>query len=146
MVKKRTGKIGVIAMVSPETHSLLAQYLAALDLDLLIASDVADFLRALRAAQAVAVVIIPAVLPDAGWWPLWGELSQRLPRPEILVYAHTASFQLWSGVIEAGASDLIEEPFTERELRDAVSRAIRNFKARVSGESASPGPPVAGSN
>jgi hypothetical protein len=33
-----------------------------------------------------------------------GELALLTPRPAILVYAHTASFQLWPGVLEAAGA------------------------------------------
>jgi len=53
-----------------------------------------------------------------------------------LVYAHTASFQLWSGVLEVGGYDVIVEPFTDEEIQRAVLRAARSFKERCSNESA----------
>jgi DNA-binding NtrC family response regulator len=76
------------------------------------------------------VALVPAVLPDGGWWSLWGELALLNPRPEILVYAHEATFQLWSGVLEIGGYDVIEEPFVEEELRSAVTRAVHSFEER----------------
>jgi DNA-binding NtrC family response regulator len=79
------------------------------------------------------VALVPAVLPDSGWWSLWGELALLNPRPEILVYAHGATFQLWSGVLEIGGYDVIEEPFAEEELKSAVSRAVHSFEERLFG-------------
>ncbi len=76
------------------------------------------------------VVLVPAVLPDIGWWSLWGELALLNPRPEILVYAHETTFQLWSGVLEIGGYDVIEEPFAEEELQSAVTRAAHSFEER----------------
>jgi DNA-binding NtrC family response regulator len=82
------------------------------------------------------VALLPAALPDNGWWALWGEIALLNPRPEILVYAHTASFQLWSGVLEVGGYDVIVEPFTDDEIQQAVLRAAKSFKERCSNESA----------
>ena len=76
---------------------------------------------------------MPAVLPENGWWSLWGEIALLNPRPEILVYAHEATFQLWSGVLEIGGYDVIEEPFAEEKLQDAVNRAAHSFEERRSG-------------
>ena len=39
------------------------------------------------------VALLPAALPDNGWWSLWGEIAVLNPRPEILVYAQSASFR-----------------------------------------------------
>jgi hypothetical protein len=74
------------------------------------------------------VALLPAVLPDFDWWAVWGATSLFDPRPTILVYAHTVSFQLWSGVLEAGGYDVIVEPFTANELRRAVLRAAKVLK------------------
>jgi DNA-binding response OmpR family regulator len=52
-----------------------------------------------------------------------------------LVYAHTASFQLWSGVLEAGGYDVLVEPFTAEELQGAVLRAAASFAERSGDES-----------
>ena len=76
------------------------------------------------------VALLPAVLADNGWWSVWGEIALLNPRPEILVYAHTASFKLWSGVLEMGGYDVILEPFTEQELQRAVTRAAESFVER----------------
>jgi hypothetical protein len=51
------------------------------------------------------------------------------------VYAHTASFQLWSGVLEIGGYDVIVEPFTDEEIQRAVLRAAKSFEDRCSTES-----------
>ncbi len=80
------------------------------------------------------VALLPAVLPDNGWWSLWGEIALLNPRPEILVYAHEATFQLWSGVLEIGGYDVIEEPFAEEKLQRAVTRAAHSFEERRSRE------------
>ena len=45
------------------------------------------------------------------------------PKPAILVYAHAANFQLWSGVLEAGGYDVIVEPLTDEKLMEALLRA-----------------------
>ena len=86
---------------------------------------------------AYHVALLPAALPDSGWWSLWGEMALLNPRPEILVYAQTASFQLWSGVLEVGGYDVIVEPLSDDELQQAVTRAARSFAERCSHESSS---------
>ncbi len=80
------------------------------------------------------VALLPAALPDNGWWSLWGQIALLNPRPEILVYAHTATFQLWSDVLEVGGYDVIVEPLDDKELQSAVTRAARSFAERCSTE------------
>lgn len=77
------------------------------------------------------VVILPATLPNEEWWAVWGELCLLKPRPAILVYSRSASFQLWAGVLEMGGYDLILEPFTDKEIQDAVLRAAKCFRERL---------------
>jgi FixJ family two-component response regulator len=80
------------------------------------------------------VALLPAALPDSDWWALWGSMSLLNPRPALLVYAQTADFQLWAGVLEAGGYDVIVEPFTDREIQGAVLRAAASFEERRQNE------------
>jgi hypothetical protein len=52
------------------------------------------------------------------------------PRPAILVYTQTATFQLWSGVLDAGGYDVIVEPLTDEKLREALLRAAESYFSR----------------
>jgi CheY-like chemotaxis protein len=78
------------------------------------------------------VAILPATLTDTAWWKLWGVLGLLDKRPAILVYAREASFQLWSGVLESGGFDVVVEPFSDAEIRNAVRRAAESFEAPLS--------------
>jgi hypothetical protein len=51
-----------------------------------------------------------------------------------LVYAQSANFQLWSGVLESGGYDVIVAPFTDREIQGAVLRAAASFEERRQNE------------
>jgi DNA-binding NtrC family response regulator len=122
--------IRVLALVPTEMQRQIRRQLAPL-------GGVIDFVsRAVEVCQpalgrgSYQVALLPAILPDNGWWSLWGEIALLNPRPEILVYAHEATFQLWSGVLEIGGFDLIAEPFTDEELQGAVLRAARCFEER----------------
>jgi CheY-like chemotaxis protein len=85
-----------------------------------------------RSGEIYQVALLPASLPDMDWWTLWGELALFNRRPAILVYAHTASFQLWSGVLEAGCYDVIVEPFTDEKLKEVLLSAADSFDKRAS--------------
>lgn len=98
-----------------------------------LVKDASELAHAVRNQEIHQVALLPAVLLDNDWWAIWGEFGLLNARPEILVYAQTASFQLWSGVLEAGGYDVIVEPLTDEKLREAVLLAAESFAQRYSG-------------
>jgi FixJ family two-component response regulator len=129
-VKRERNEVNVIALLSRPKCRDLARQLEALDIRLICLESAADVVRAIEGQETFEVAIVPATLPDAEWWPLWGELCLLNPRPAILVYSQTVPFQLWSGVLEAGGYDVIPEPFSDREIQQAILRAARSFRQR----------------
>lgn len=87
-----------------------------------------------RAGKTFSVAVVPATLPDAGMWAMWGQLRLLNPRPEILMYARGPNFRVWSGVLEAGGYDVLAEPFSVEELYQAVIKAKLAFEQRVAQE------------
>lgn len=119
----------VLVVASAEMCAMLKRYLLPLNVEVVGVTHASEVARHVQVGEIFAVAILPAVLPHAEWWELWGELRLLNPRPSILVYARNTTFQLWAGVLESGAYDLIAEPFSEEEIQDAVSRALRNFNS-----------------
>jgi DNA-binding NtrC family response regulator len=128
-------EIRILAMVPVERQGQIRRQLAPLGVTIDFISKAAELSHLALSHTSYHVALLPAALPDNGWWSLWGEMALLNPRPEILVYAHTASFQLWSGVLEVGGYDVIVEPLTDDELRQAVTRAANSFMDRCSHES-----------
>jgi hypothetical protein len=128
-------EIRVIAMVPVERQGQIRRQLAPLGVTIDFISKTAELSHLALSHTPYHVALLPAALPDNGWWALWGEMTLLNPRPEILVYAQTASFQLWSGVLEVGGYDVIVEPLTDDELQRAVTRAARSFRARCAHDS-----------
>ena len=124
----------VFALAAPEMQGELRRQLAPLGLTLLFIERAAELSYITRNRDFYHVALLPATLPEADWWALWGTISLLNPRPALLVYTQTASFQLWSGVLEAGGYDVIVEPFTEEEIRKAVLRAAESFEERRQNE------------
>jgi hypothetical protein len=124
----------LLAMVRPEARGRIRRQLEPIHARI-------DFIsRAVEVSQLLnrtfyQVALLPAALPGSGWWSLWGEIALLYPRPEILVYAPAASFELWSGVLEGGGYDVLVEPFTGDELQRAVMRAASSFAERLSRDS-----------
>ena len=127
-------EVRILALFPTERQGQIRRQLAPLGVSI----DFVDGANALshltHGGTVYGVALLPAAISGNGWWSLWGELMLLNPRPEILVYARTASFQLWSGVLEAGGYDVIVEPITEEELQRAVVRAARSFQERCANE------------
>jgi hypothetical protein len=123
-------EIRVLAMVPVERQGQMRGQLAPLGVTIDFIGKAAELSHLALSHRSYHVALLPAALPDNGWWALWGEMALLNPRPEILVYAETASFQLWSGVLEVGGYDVIVEPLTENELQRAVIRAATSFRER----------------
>jgi DNA-binding NtrC family response regulator len=120
----------LLALASLQMQGQIRRQLAPLGVTIDFVSSAAEVSHLVLNRALYQVALLPAVLPDNGWWSLWGEIAVLNPRPEILVYAHSASFRLWSGVLEMGGYDVIAEPFTDDELQQAVSRAAQSFAER----------------
>jgi DNA-binding NtrC family response regulator len=122
--------VRMLALVPKEKQAQILRQLESVGVVIDFVSKAVDVSQLALSRRSYQVALLPAVLPDNGWWSLWGEITLLHPRPEILVYAQKATFQLWSGVLEIGGYDVIVEPFTEEELQGAVTRAARSFEER----------------
>jgi len=130
-VAEGRNKVRVLAVVSNEMHAAIARQLAPLDIRIERVTKAAEIARLVGNGDVFDVAILPAALPDTEWWALWGELSLLNPRPAILVYARAATFELWTSVLDLGGYDLIVEPFSDREIQEAVQRAAQSFKDKL---------------
>lgn len=123
-------EVRVLAWVASDMQKEIRRQLGPIGAALAFASRAPELFHFIRNRGVYHVVLLPAALSDTDWWTVWGEISLLTPRPAILVYAHAASFQLWSGVLESGGYDVIEEPFTDDELQSAVLRAAKSVDER----------------
>ena len=130
----KNSPVRILALAPEEMQGQIRRQLASLRVTIDFITKAAEVSHLALRRNGYHVALLPAVLPDNGWWSLWGEIAVFNPRPEVLVYAHAATFQLWSGVLEMGGYDLIVEPFTEEELQRAVTRAAQSFLERCSHE------------
>jgi PleD family two-component response regulator len=122
-----------ILLVMPvERRREITRQLLPLNAHLVFADPSGQTEEPIREDDIFQVAILPATLTDTVWWELWGVLGLLNKRPAILVYAREATFQLWSGVLEAGGYDVIVEPFSDGEICAAVSRAAQSFEEQMS--------------
>lgn len=122
--------MSVLACVSQDVRAAFEQ--KAVGLDLYFIENASQVRGLVRQGHVFSVAILPATLPEAGIWALWGQIRLLNPRPEILVYAPGADFQTWSGVLEAGGHDVVSEPFSSEELRCSIAKAEAAFHDRIS--------------
>jgi DNA-binding NtrC family response regulator len=129
-------KVRILAVVSSDTENLIQLQIHSLNISNVFVSNVEQLANSVRNDEVYQVAMLPAALPEGmDWWTVWGELALLTHRPAILVYAHTANFQLWSGVLDAGGYDVVVEPFTRERLKEAVLRAATSFEIqRKSGD------------
>jgi DNA-binding NtrC family response regulator len=123
--------IRLLALVRREVQQQIRSQLAPAGVRVDFITKAAELSHLALRQSGYQVALLPAALPDNGWWALWGEISLLSPRPEVLIYSHTASFRLWSGVLEAGGYDVLVEPFTTEQLAQAVMRAAGSFRERL---------------
>jgi DNA-binding NtrC family response regulator len=126
--------VRVFALASAELQRELRRQLAPLGVTPVFIERAAELSYITRDRATYHVALLPAALPDADWWALWGSIGLLNPRPALLVYAQSANFQLWSGVLESGGYDVIVAPFTDREIQGAVLRAAASFEERRQNE------------
>jgi hypothetical protein len=129
-VKGGDGRARVLAVLPEQMQPALLRQLAPLNLTVVCATRALEIARLISQGAVFHVAILPAASSHAEWWAVWGELCLIDPRPEILVYAQAASFQLWTGVLDMGGFDVIVHPFSDLEIQRAVLRAIDCFKGR----------------
>lgn len=121
----------VLALVKSEMQADLERILAPVGAEMTFIDGFDSFRDLSQRQNVFAVAILPARVPESDTWALCGELRLLLtPCPEVLIYATRASFQLWSGVLDAGGRDVLLEPFSANELRDAVIDAAQAFEDR----------------
>jgi DNA-binding NtrC family response regulator len=129
-VKRHCGDIQILAIVPARLRPMLAKQLAPLEMTVVCAERASEIGQLINDGKTFQVAILPAASSHAEWWALWGELCLMDPRPEILVYAQSNSFQLWTAVLDMGGFDVLVEPFSDREIQEAVLRAVQSFKKR----------------
>lgn len=125
---QRHSELRVLVAGPPHVQAEFRRKLADLHAAFLFVCRTSDLSQLVRNRELVHVVVLPTALQKVDWWALWNEICLLNPRPALLIYAHTASFQLWSSVLESGGYDVIVEPFSGEELQGAVLRAERSLE------------------
>jgi DNA-binding NtrC family response regulator len=134
-VTQKHSELRVLVAGPARVEAEFQRQLADLHAAFLFVSRTSDLTQLIRKQELVHVAVLPTVLQKVDWCALWDEICLLNPRPALLIYTHTASFQLWSSVLESGGYDVIVEPFTDEELQGAVLRAARSLEDESQDES-----------
>ncbi len=126
-----SANLRILLVIPAEQRREITRQLQPLNAELVFADPSGQTQEGIKEDDVFQVAILPATLTDIAWWKLWGMLGVLHKRPAILVYAREATFQLWSGVLESGGYDVIVEPFTGAEIRNAVRQAAESFEERT---------------
>src|SRR6201999_3991569 len=113
----------ILAFVPPGRRAEFAKRLSPSKARILFVADSAEAASAIEEDDVFQVALLPGDLSATNWWELWSVLTGWNRNPAILVYTHNPSFQMWSGVLDVGGHDVVVEPFSDKELEDAVLRA-----------------------
>jgi len=120
----RASQIRVLAIAPIEIQEALHRQISSFGMIPVVVTSALQLSPHIRTGEKYHVVLLPASLPNTDdWWAIWGDVGMLRPKPAILVYAHAATYQLWSGVLEAGGYDVIVEPLTDEKLMEALIRA-----------------------
>ncbi len=128
-----SANLRILLVIPAERRREITRQLQPLNAELVFADPSGQTQGGIKEDDIFQVAILPATLTGTAWWKLWGMLGVLHKRPAILVYAREATFQLWSGVLESGGYDVIVEPFTDAEIRNAVRQAAESFEERTNG-------------
>ncbi len=113
----------MIALEDLAIQEDLAALLSPLDVHLHLVHKLVELPRVPRAEGLHDVILLPAECPDGEAWIINGILSQYKRPPVFLVYARHVDYARWSGVLDAGGTDMITQPFRAGELKAALQRA-----------------------
>lgn len=118
----------VLIVLAGELRTEIERQLTPLSLNTYFADSISELNDLLCEGNVFQVALIPARLsPSITWWELWNTLGSSHIKPALLIYAPSADFQLWAGVLDAGGYDLITDPLSPERLRRAIIEAHENF-------------------
>lgn len=131
---ERATQVRVLVWASAGMQDRLRRQISSFGMAAILVSSAEQLAPGIRAGDEYQVVLLPAALPSTeDWWAIRGDVAMLRPKPAILVYAHSATFQIWSGVLEAGGYDVIVEPLTDEKLKEALVRAAEGWGPDAAG-------------
>jgi len=119
-----------------ERRAQLLNHLVGIEVDIMTASSCSEAAGLLRAVPAFHLVLTDLALPDGGWFDVLNLAADINPDLRVVVCARLADERLWSQILEAGAFDILVEPYQDAEVARIVCAAST---AALQGELAAAG-------
>jgi len=81
-------------------------------------------LKILDGGYAPALVLLDVVMPGLAGVPLMKELRQRVPLAPVVLVSGYSTDQMVQAMLDSGALELVQKPFTLEALATAIRRAL----------------------
>ena len=117
------------AMLRETTRALLER----LGYKIRACSNGVDALKALDGGFVPALVLLDVVMPGLAGVPLLKEIRQRAPQAPVVLVSGYSTDQMVQAMLENGAFELVQKPFTMEALATAIRRALDSVKVKSAG-------------
>ena len=117
----------LLLIMAPERRTRIVPYLESLGSDLLPASTCAEALELLRGIPGPTLVLTDQNLPDGCWSDVLTLVDKESPGAGVIVCVLDEG--LWIPALEAGALDVLPEPFHHSEVQRIVGCAAARAAA-----------------
>ena len=77
------------------------------------------------------LVLTDLTLPDGSWFDVLSRVDDAKADAKVVVCARLADERLWSQVLEAGAYDMLVEPYQQDEVRRILDAAAAPVQRSV---------------
>lgn len=116
-----------ILFISPNQDAArsLGRILDEISLPLDVASDFQEA-RSLARKSAYSLLVTEITLPDGAWNDVL-DLARRLESyPPVIVTSLHADARFWVEAVDAGAADVVRQPFDRPEVQRVLAAALRD--------------------
>ncbi len=115
--------VTALLVMPPEKRSALLGHFTGVRMQVLTASNCREAADRLRAEPGVRVVLSDLSLEDGTWLDVMHDVDQRKAGAKVVVCVHLADERLWVRLIEAGAYDVLVEPYEDVEVKRILESA-----------------------
>ena len=114
-----------LVVMPPERSSLLLSQLADIPPTIRAVSSCEEAAEQLRDDPAISLVLTDLGLPDGTWFDVLNLAGKLRPGASVVVCARVDDERLWTSVLEAGAFDVLVEPWDGSEVNRVMSAAVK---------------------
>lgn len=119
-----------LVVMPKERNSDIIRQLSTIHASVVTASTCGEAVDLLRVNPWVQVVLTDLSLPDGSWCDVLDRVGDITPDAQVVVCARLADERLWTQALEAGAFDVLVEPYQPAEVRRIVDAAATGRSRR----------------